>query len=941
MIFVTVGGELPFDRLVRAMDAFAAAHPGEDFLAQIGAGRLRAGAHALAAHARARRPMPRRSPRPRLVVAHAGIGSVLSAGEHGKPIVLLPRQARLGEHRNDHQRDTVAHLAGRPGIFVAADEAELPARIAAARAAGAAGTARSPPTAPAASSRGCAPSSLEGRRQPGAAGLTRPRIIRSIPGIGRPAPRARRRRAARRSRRAGSRAVSACGQRAAGRGGGQRPVVARPRRVEALERELGLGAVELHLGVAGHRLGGRAEVVERLGRVAAQVQDPAVGVLERRHVRAAQPPGDAEGALEALGVGPGGGDAGSRGCWRPPARRCRGRRAPRRARSRPRGRPRPRRGPALGEHQLGVAGARARARRRAPPPPRRRARSPARKPAQARCAGGEARRVGDQRPVAGLGGRGVAGGGVEPGDAAAAPPGCRDRRPARRRASAAGAGRVAGLEAGAHQRRHRAGVAAVAGELLEQRQGLRGAALAGEARRLEPGRRRAAAAGSSEAASSAATWPARAQSRRARWISPSVAKSSGSSGARRSASTTTASAGPVRSSCIRKRGVAQRFRRRPVRGLDGAGELLAGELARALRARRRAPSPSAPRRRAAPGRARCACPAPPPPGGRRRSRAWRAASAPPTWSRSRGEHGRRRAPRSRVGGAGLGQHPGEAGLEVAGGVRGLGALEQPAHRRDRRVGVAGGEVERGAGAAERARGRRPRRPAGRARRGRPPARGPRAGSAPAVSAGPGSAGVRAAGRRRAQHRLGGVRVAPARGATAPARARTAAFSGKSAGHPRRARRRCRPCRRARRASRGGRGAAPRRRARGRGPRRSRPSASAGAPAASRSATSTICAGTEPGSSATTPAAIATAAARASPPLRKSTVAFSARTPGSAGAERVGLDGVRARRCRSRRPRARARPASAGPRGASGPARPGACSWLSASPVSPRSRSSPA
>ena len=43
------------------------------------------------------------------------------------------------------------------------------------------------------------------------------------------------------------------------------------------------------------------------------------------------------------------------------------------------------------------------------------------------------------------------------------------------------------------------------------------------------------------------------QSRRATWIWPSIASRSGSFGARRSASTTTPSAGPSRSSCIRKR----------------------------------------------------------------------------------------------------------------------------------------------------------------------------------------------------------------------------------------------------------------------------------------------------------------------------------------------------------------------------------------------------
>ena len=153
MIFVTVGGELPFDRLVRAMDGFAAAHPGEDVLAQIGAGGFEP------AHMRWQRTLERAAyaaalDAAELVVAHAGIGSVLSAGEPGKPIVLMPRRARLGEHRNDHQRDTVAHLAGRPGLFVADDEAALPARIAAARAA--------PPRPVALADRAPAPASSSG-----------------------------------------------------------------------------------------------------------------------------------------------------------------------------------------------------------------------------------------------------------------------------------------------------------------------------------------------------------------------------------------------------------------------------------------------------------------------------------------------------------------------------------------------------------------------------------------------------------------------------------------------------------------------------------------------------------------------------------------------------------------------------------------------------------
>ena len=61
----------------------------------------------------------------RVVVAHAGIGTILTARKLGKPIVLVPRRAGLGEHRNDHQLATCAQLASRPGIFIAENEGDL------------------------------------------------------------------------------------------------------------------------------------------------------------------------------------------------------------------------------------------------------------------------------------------------------------------------------------------------------------------------------------------------------------------------------------------------------------------------------------------------------------------------------------------------------------------------------------------------------------------------------------------------------------------------------------------------------------------------------------------------------------------------------------------------------------------------------------------------
>ncbi|WP_445005967.1 glycosyltransferase [Halomonas mongoliensis] len=46
-----------------------------------------------------------------LVVTHAGMGNILACLEQGKPFLMMPRLARLGEHRNDHQVDTAEAIA--------------------------------------------------------------------------------------------------------------------------------------------------------------------------------------------------------------------------------------------------------------------------------------------------------------------------------------------------------------------------------------------------------------------------------------------------------------------------------------------------------------------------------------------------------------------------------------------------------------------------------------------------------------------------------------------------------------------------------------------------------------------------------------------------------------------------------------------------------------
>lgn len=123
MIFLTVGTQLPFDRMVRAVDAWAA-RSGADLLAQIGPGKY------LPKHLRWTRTMPADEcnatiRQAKALIAHAGMGSILTALELGKPIIVMPRRGSLGEHRNDHQIATAMHFREQGRIQVAFDESEL------------------------------------------------------------------------------------------------------------------------------------------------------------------------------------------------------------------------------------------------------------------------------------------------------------------------------------------------------------------------------------------------------------------------------------------------------------------------------------------------------------------------------------------------------------------------------------------------------------------------------------------------------------------------------------------------------------------------------------------------------------------------------------------------------------------------------------------------
>jgi len=124
VIFVTVGAQMPFDRLIRWADAWAGSQGRSDVVAQIGPSAF-APLHLRATQFLDPPEFRRQMREAQAIVSHAGVGTILDALALGRPLLVVPRLGRLAETRNDHQVATAQRFAAEGLVRAAYSEAQF------------------------------------------------------------------------------------------------------------------------------------------------------------------------------------------------------------------------------------------------------------------------------------------------------------------------------------------------------------------------------------------------------------------------------------------------------------------------------------------------------------------------------------------------------------------------------------------------------------------------------------------------------------------------------------------------------------------------------------------------------------------------------------------------------------------------------------------------
>lgn len=127
MIFFTLGTErFPFKRLIHAAEESAAGAFPEPVVAQIGRDGEPPPAGCQTFGSMAYPQFVDYLKQARIVVSHAGVGTIVSCLRLGIIPIILPRQKRFGEHVDDHQIHFAKKMEEEGHILLAKSQEDIP-----------------------------------------------------------------------------------------------------------------------------------------------------------------------------------------------------------------------------------------------------------------------------------------------------------------------------------------------------------------------------------------------------------------------------------------------------------------------------------------------------------------------------------------------------------------------------------------------------------------------------------------------------------------------------------------------------------------------------------------------------------------------------------------------------------------------------------------------
>jgi len=123
-IFVVVGSQYPFDRLIKAVDNWASNRSDVSITGQIGESSYRP-RHMKYFQTLNVKDFNACFSESDIIISHAGMGVILKSLMENKPIIVLPRRLKFKELTTDHQLDTARALFKMNYVNVAMDAEEL------------------------------------------------------------------------------------------------------------------------------------------------------------------------------------------------------------------------------------------------------------------------------------------------------------------------------------------------------------------------------------------------------------------------------------------------------------------------------------------------------------------------------------------------------------------------------------------------------------------------------------------------------------------------------------------------------------------------------------------------------------------------------------------------------------------------------------------------